>query len=66
MVNRKQPIKGSAAHVVYEVLSKTVELTGNAVITQGKDSIKGNRLSYNLDKEIIEGSRVKMTFQPRK
>ncbi len=62
----KQPIKGSASHVVYEVLSKTVELSGNAVITQGKDNIKGSRLSYNLDKEVIEGSRVKMTFQPGK
>lgn len=65
-IGDQQPIRGKAKHTVYEVADKTVTLTGDAEITQGKDVIKGKQLSYQLDKEIIKGSRVKMSFQPDK
>lgn len=62
---KKQPIVGTGQKVVYHVPKKTVTLSGNAQVLQGKDVIKGNQLTYNLDKELIEGSRVKMTFLPK-
>ncbi len=61
---KKQPIKGQGRKALYQVSSKTVTLSGNAKIEQGKDVIKGNKLSYNLTKEVIKGSRVRMSFLP--
>ncbi|PIE39971.1 MAG: lipopolysaccharide transport periplasmic protein LptA [Gammaproteobacteria bacterium] len=60
----KQPIVGKGEKVVYTVVDKIVTLSGNAVVQQGQDIIKGNQLTYNLQKEVIGGSRVKMTFLP--
>lgn len=65
-LGEKQPINGEGKKVVYHVLPKIVTLTGNAVVTQGKDTIKGKALTYDLAKEIIGGKRVKMTFLPVK
>lgn len=62
----KQPIDGEGNHVVYKVLPKIVSLSGNAVVKQGKDTIKGKTLTYDLGKETIGGTRVKMTFLPAK
>lgn len=60
----KQPIKGQGNKATYKVPSKTVTLTGNAKVEQGKDVVKGNSLTYDLAKEVIKGSRVRMTFLP--
>lgn len=60
----KQPIYGQGNQITYQVTNKIVSMLGNAEIKQGKDVIKGAKLTYNLDKEIIGGSRVKMTFLP--
>lgn len=62
----KQPINGQGNKVVYQVPNKIVTMTGNAKVEQGKDVIKGKTLTYDLSKEIIKGSRVRMTFQPSK
>lgn len=62
----KQPINGEGNNVVYKVLPKVVTLTGNAVVKQGKDTITGKTLTYDLGKETIGGTRVKMTFLPAK
>lgn len=59
-------IKGQAKRVDYEVVTTLVTLTGNAVVTQGDDKVTGDKLTYNLEKETIGGSRIKMTFQPKK
>lgn len=61
----KQPISGKGQSAVYHVPKKTVTLSGQAEVQQGTDIVKGNKLTYNLGKEIIEGSRVKMTFLPK-
>ncbi len=61
----EQPIEGQGKEALYELTTKTVTLTGNAIVKQGTDTVKGDRLSYNLDKEIIQGKRVKMTFKPK-
>lgn len=64
-LGNEQPVNGQGQKVVYFVPKKTVTLSGNAVVKQGKDVIKGNKLTYNLAKETIGGSRVKMTFLPK-
>lgn len=64
-VGDKQPVYGEAKQAVYQVVTKKVTLTGDAVVKQGTDVVKGSVLTYNLDSEIIEGSRVKMTFMPK-
>lgn len=60
----KQPITGHGARAVYRVEEKTVTLSGDAEVKQGKDVINGKKLTYNLDKEVINGIRVRMTLQP--
>ncbi len=60
----KKPIRGQGQKAVYKVPTKMVELSGNAQIVQGQDVVKGNKLIYDLAKEIIQGSRVRMTFLP--
>lgn len=62
----KHPIKGQGQKAVYRVANKTVTLSGNAKVEQGKDVITGSKLTYDLSKEVIKGSRVRMTFQPGK
>lgn len=61
----KQPIYGQAKEALYQVIDKTITLTGEAEVKQGEDIVKGTRLTYHLDAEIIQGQRVKMTFQPK-
>lgn len=61
----KQPIKGQGQKAIYNVVEKIITLSGEAVVTQGEDVIKGSQLTYHLDKELIKGDRVKMTFLPK-
>ncbi len=61
----KQPIDGQGKQAIYEVSNKTITLTGDAIVKQGIDVVKGTELIYHLDQEIIQGQRVKMTFQPK-
>lgn len=61
----KQPIYGQGREAIYEVVDKTITLTGQAQVKQGVDMIKGTKLTYHLDQEIIQGKRVKMTFLPQ-
>ncbi len=61
----KQPINGQGHKMVYKVPQKTVILTGNAVVEQGEDVVKGEVINYDLDKEVIGGKRVQMTFLPK-
>ncbi len=61
----KQPIDGQGKQAIYKVTEKIITLSGNAFVRQGTDIVKGDKLTYNLDKEIIQGKRVRMTFKPR-
>jgi|GEM_PF-6422973 len=63
-LGKRQPIDGQGQNLEYNVLKKLVTLKGEAQITQGTDKVRGSTLNYHLDREIIEGSRVKMTFLP--
>lgn len=62
----KQPIDGEGQTVSYEILPKIVTLSGQAIVKQGQDTIEGNTLTYDLNKETIGGTRVRMTFLPVK
>ncbi len=61
----KQPITGQGKQAIYDVTDKIITLAGGAVVKQGTDMVKGDRLTYHLDKEIIRGKRVRMTFLPK-
>ncbi|PIE45319.1 MAG: lipopolysaccharide transport periplasmic protein LptA [Gammaproteobacteria bacterium] len=63
---KEQPITGSGNRIVYHVKTEVITLSGNAVVRQGKDTVRGNQLTYNLRKEIVGGQRIKMTFLPKK
>lgn len=60
----KQPIYGEGNTLTYLVTEKTLQLTNNALVRQGKDEITGSKLSYQLDEEKITGERVKLILQP--
>ncbi|MPV86363.1 lipopolysaccharide transport periplasmic protein LptA [Ostreibacterium oceani] len=64
-LGQQQPILGQGNTVEYTILDKIVTLTDNAQVEQGSDVIRGATLTYDLSQEIIGGSRVEMTFQPR-
>ncbi len=61
----KQPIEGQGKQALYKITDKTITLTGDAMVKQGIDVVKGTQLIYHLDQEIIQGQRVKMTFSPK-
>lgn len=60
----KQPIEGEGKKAVYQVAEKIVTLTGDAKVVQGDDVVTGNKLTYDLKKEVIKGSRIRMIFLP--
>lgn len=63
---QEELIKGHSKRADYEVATTLVTLTGDAVVIQGEDEVIGDKLTYNLNKETIGGSRIKMTFLPSK
>lgn len=62
----KQPIDGEGQLVTYDILPQVVTLSGQAIVKQGQDTIQGKVLTYDLTKETIGGTQVRMTFLPVK
>jgi lipopolysaccharide export system protein LptA len=50
----KGPIKGEARRVEYEVNSENLILIGDAVLTQGKDSMRSDRIVYDRVKSVVK------------
>ncbi|HQT81532.1 MAG: lipopolysaccharide transport periplasmic protein LptA [Ferrovum sp. 37-45-19] len=71
-----QWVDGIAKHVEYDEKIGRVELFNKAIVRQGKDEIKGNYLSYDLNTEFLQAEgkdknniktpkgRVHMIFKP--
>ncbi|HSH84121.1 MAG TPA: lipopolysaccharide transport periplasmic protein LptA [Guyparkeria sp.] len=65
-------VEGEAKEADYLTAEGTVKLTGEAWLKRTGDEIRSDRITYNLENEVIEageaggGSRVEMTLQPRK
>lgn len=60
---------------IFEVAKNTIELSGNVVLTRGKNMVKGDKLLYNLttgqsqlvsaaDKDGVKKERVRGVFIP--
>lgn len=64
-------MKAQANRIVYDVGNETVELSGNAAVDQAGDSMRGERIVYDLKNGRLnaagEGSngRIRMTIQPK-
>ncbi len=65
-------IEGEAKRVEYEVDSELLYLIGNAVLTQGADSFKSDRITYDRTKaKVLAGAvakgkeRVRVTIESR-
>lgn len=69
----KKPIKGRSSRMEYDVDSDMLYLIGNAVLTQGKDTFKSDRIAYDRKKSMIKGGtsakgkqRVRVTIKSKK
>jgi len=66
-------MKASAHRIDYDVTGETVVLTGNVVVDQGADTLRGQRITYDLKNGRLNASgegtgdagRIRMTIQPR-
>jgi len=71
--NGKKPIKGHSSRMEYYVDSDMLYLIGNAVLNQGKDTFKSDRIAYDRKKSTIKGGtsakgkqRVRVTIKSKK
>ena len=67
----KGQVKGEALRVEYEVNSENIILIGDAVLTQGKDSMRSDRIVYDRINSVVKAGaaakgkqRVRITIQP--
>ena len=63
----KPPIDGVGRKIVYNVPDAKVVVTGKASFTQGGDKFNGERIEYDLNKDLVKanGGRIKFIIQPR-
>lgn len=68
-----QMVEGTAETAEYDADSDTLYLTGNAILKQGKDSLKSDRIVYDRAKAVVRAGasaqgekRVKVSIQPSK
>lgn len=64
-------VKGEALRVEYEVASENIILIGDAVLDQGKDSMRSDRIVYDRVKSVVKAGaaakgkqRVHISIQP--
>ena len=50
----KGPVKGEARRVEYEVDSENLVLTGDAVLIQGKDTMRSDRIVYDRVRSVVK------------
>jgi lipopolysaccharide export system protein LptA len=62
-------MRASAHRIDYDTTSEIVVMTGAVEIDQGADTMRGEKITYNLtDGQLnagAEGSRIHMTIQPK-
>lgn len=70
--DKKELIKGRALRTEYDMDSEMLYMTGDAVLSQGKDSFRSDRITYDRVKaQVKAGSsakgkqRVRISIQPR-
>ena len=50
----KGPVKGEARKVEYEVKSENLVLSGDAVLVQGQDSMRSDRIVYDRVRSVVK------------
>lgn len=60
------PIDGEGEYMKYTVATSTIDIDKQARVIQDKNETRANHISYNLEKEHVKGTGVKMTFTPKK
>ena len=65
------PVEGEARHVEYEVDSENLLMAGDAVLIQGKDSMRSDRIAYDRVRAVVKAGaaakgkqRVRISIQP--
>jgi len=64
----KPEIQGVSQQVEYNVPQARIIMTQKAKITQGEDTFSGNRIEYNLDKDLVKAGgdgRIEFIIQPQ-
>jgi lipopolysaccharide export system protein LptA len=61
------PQTASGNEAVFDTAANTIVLTGNVVLTQGENVIRGPKLVINIDsgQARMEGGRVQMLIEPK-
>ena len=69
--SQKGPVKGEARKIEYEVASENLVLIGDAVLIQGKDSMRSDRIVYDRERAVVKAGaaakgkqRVRISIQP--
>ena len=67
----KGPVKGEARRAEYEVSTENLVLIGDAVVVQGKDSMRSDRIVYDRVRSVVKAGaaakgkeRVRISIQP--
>jgi lipopolysaccharide export system protein LptA len=58
-ITRTDGSSGTAEEAVYDFAEETITMTGQATFKQGKNTLKGSSLTYNLREESVTGTDVK-------
>lgn len=67
--------EGHGQQLDYDLAAGTIELTTDAFLSDGKNEIAGNRIAYDLKREVVtagargdgeDGGQVRMRFTPKK
>lgn len=66
------PMRASAGRIDYDVVTETIVLTGSVAVDQGGDSMRGERVTYDMKSGRLNAAgsgsgdgRIRMTIQPR-
>lgn len=69
--SKKGPVNGEARRVEYEVASENLLLIGDAVLVQGTDSMRSDRIVYDRVRAVVKAGaaakgkqRVRISIQP--
>ncbi len=65
------PVKGEARRMEYDLASENLVLQGDAVLVQGKDSMRSDRIVYDRERAVVKAGaaadgrqRVRISIQP--
>jgi lipopolysaccharide transport protein LptA len=65
------PTEGRGDLLEYDLGARAIQMTGNALLSDGSNEITGSNIAYDLGREIVTASnngtgQVRMKFTPRK